>query len=418
MKKTTKGAWIIHHANKLSSTNAAADFDQINFAGKCGTMLSALTTSTQSSLDTPKVDALAKTAGVSVRTELPAILAELHKQRLINQGASGIDILGLTTAKTLEHTAEIFEGLSPSSIEEASIALSEKASELPIEQSVLNPFIEDTCELSKEETTELIQAAEQIGFVDAEAISGSSKIFFNGNLFRKDDAAKMAAVVASLKSDDALKVIAFNEELGKCGCLVLARAMEVLGKSLFEKLHAIGAYDVNRVGNDRGQYCFVTRPAAFKKFSDSVVDDAFDLAKAFVASLTYGMTMSAYGRGKITMIKRLMQKLINGGWVGPATAIGHDYKVLELKRVVEVQPETGGMFNMRLLKREVGEIALQVIVEGEASTTFAAQFPGADVTTYQAPESTRIFQRKTLAAPMKKQISALLNQLRTGKLSS
>lgn len=144
MKKTTKGAWIIHHANKLSSTNAAADFDQINFAGKCGTMLSALATSSQSSLDTSKVEALAKTAGVSVRTELPAILTELEKQRLINQGNSGVDILGLTTAKTLEYTATIFDDSGPSSEEQASIALSEKASELPIEQSTLMPFIQDT----------------------------------------------------------------------------------------------------------------------------------------------------------------------------------------------------------------------------------------------------------------------------------
>jgi hypothetical protein len=74
------------------------------------------------------------------------------------------------------------------------------------------------------------------------------------------------------------------------------------------------------------------------------------------------------------------------------------------------------MFSMRLLKREVGEIALQVIVEGEASTTFATQLPGADVITYESPEITRVYRRKNQAAPMKKQISALLSQLRTGKL--
>lgn len=416
MKKTTKGAWIIHHANKLSSTNAAADFDQINFAGKCGTMLSALTTTTQSSLDTPKVEALAKTAGVSVRTELPAILKELDKQKLILKGDTGVDILGLTTEKTLEHTADIFDGLDPSSIEQASLLLSEKASELPIEQSTLTPFIQDTAKLAKDEAAELVQASEQIGFVDAEAVSDSAKIFFNGNLFRKNDAAKMAGVVASVKPEDSAKVTAFNEELARSGCVSLERAIEVLDKPLFEKLHAIGAYDVNRVGNDRGHFSFVTRPAAFKKFSDSVIDDAFDLAKAFVASLTYGMTMSVHSRGKITLIKRLMQKLIDGAWIGPATAIGHDYKILEMKRVVEVQPASGGMFNMRLLKRDVGEIALQVIVEGEASTKFATQLPGADVTTYQAPETTRSYRRKSQAPMMKKQISSLLSQLRTGKL--
>jgi hypothetical protein len=415
MKKSTKGAWLIHHANKLSATNAAADFDQINFAGKCGTVLSALATSSQTSLDMPKVAALAKAAGVSVRTELTPILDELHRQKFVLKGEKGLDVLGLTTTTTLEHTAKIFDDSDPSGVEQAAIGLAEKASDLPIERSAAGSYIQENWEVTAEESKDLVQAAEQIGFVDAEAVDRSA-IFFNGNLFRKNDAAKMAAVVASLKADDATKVTAFNEELAKSGCVALSKATDILGKPLFEKLHSIGAYDVNRVGNNSGQYAFVTRPAAFKKFSDSVVDDAFDLAKAFVASLTYGMTMSAYSRGRIAMIKKLMMKLINGYWVGPATAIGHDYKILELRHVVEVRPEQNGMFSMRLLKRDVGEIALQVITEGEASAQLATQLPGADVTTYDAPESRRVYRRKSQGEPIKKQIGTLLSHLRTGRI--
>ena len=71
-------------------------------------------------------------------------------------------------------------------------------------------------------------------------------------------------------------------------------------------------FDVNVVGNESGKNYFVTRPAAFSKFTNTIADDALDLAKALVASLTYGMTVSSYYRGRIQMI--------SGGSVGPATA--------------------------------------------------------------------------------------------------
>lgn len=416
MKKTTKGAWIIHHANKLSTVTNAVDFDQINFAGKCGTLLSALSTSEQTSLDNPKVEALAKVAGISVRTELPSILTALSQQRLINQGSAGIDVLGLTTSTTLEHTTNIFEGISPSAAENAAIDLSERASEIPLLQSNTSQALQDTYQLSKDEVSELFLSAEQIGFVDAEGSTPADKIYFNGNLFRKGDTKKMAAIVASLKPEDAAKMLAFNQELQAGGCLSLEHAKNVLGNSLLEKLHAIGAYDINQVGNEKGKYAFVTRPGAFNKFSDSVIDDAFDFAKAFVASLTYGMTMSIHSRGKISMIRALMNRLINGYWVGPATAIGHDYKILELKHVIQVRPESNGMFSMKLLKRDVGEIALQVILEGEAGAQIATQLPGAAVTTYTAPEPNRTYIRKNQTEPMKKEIGKLLGHLRTGRI--
>jgi len=50
-----------------------------------------------------KVTAVTKANAISARLELPAILDELEKQRLIDKGDDGIAVLGLTTAQTLEH---------------------------------------------------------------------------------------------------------------------------------------------------------------------------------------------------------------------------------------------------------------------------------------------------------------------------
>lgn len=64
------------------------------------------------------------------------------------------------------------------------------------------------------------------------------------------------------------------------------------------------------------------------------------------------MNYSNQGRGKISMLKLLLRRLIQGDFVGPATAIGGSYKVLELKRVIELKADEGSRFYMQFLKKK------------------------------------------------------------------
>ena len=114
MKKKTTGAWVIHHSQKLQGvTLSTQDYEQIGFAGKCGTMLNALAGNQEADVSNDRLHALAKANGISTKLELPTILEELQRQRLIDRAESGVAVLGLTTAQTLEHTATIFEESSP-----------------------------------------------------------------------------------------------------------------------------------------------------------------------------------------------------------------------------------------------------------------------------------------------------------------
>jgi hypothetical protein len=242
-------------------------------------------------------------------------------------------------------------------------------------------------------------------------------VYFNGNLFRRDSLSKTQAVLSSLKPEERQRLLDVEAALKQSGCLSLPEVEKTLGKELLEKLNAISLFDVSVVNNDQENIAFVTRPAAFSKFGNPLVEDALDLAKAFVSSLTYGMTRSYYARGQITMIEKLMKKLINGYSVGPVEAIGQDYRALELKRVVEVTPNPdtrkGGFF-MHLLKREVGEIALRVIKDGDASDVSLLTLPGATVTGYVAPEPNRERVRRKQQVSSKKATRDIVMTLRTG----
>ena len=417
MDKKTSGAWIIHHTHKLQGVKLTApDYEQISFAGKCGIVLNALAGSNECDLTNERVSALAKANEISARLELPAILDELARQRLIDKAKSGsICVLGLTTAQTLEHTARIFEESSPAPSEKAAIELAEKASDLPVVKQSAEEYVSDTYGVGRSDTKDILQQCELIGFFDTEN-AGGEEVYFNGNLFRREDIGKAKAVLNSLGTEDERKVIELTERLKKSGCASKSEAIGVLGEVLYSKMCAIGFIDENSIGNEEGTFSFVTRPAAFSKFTDSAADDAFDLAKAFVTSLTYGMTSSPSGRGRIRMIEKLMRKLIRGDLVGPATAIGHDYKVLEMKGVVKLTPAGDGRYFMELLKREVGQLALTVIKEGEAGGSPLLELPGVSATRYDGPEVNRTVVRKRQAEPLKRGVARLLSDLRTGGL--
>ena len=337
MDTNTQGAWIIHHTRKLQSVTSQ-DFDQLAFSGKCGLVLSGIAASFQTTIPKSRVEAIAKANGISPRSELPAILNELNRQKLIQQSKNIVEVLGLSTHSVLGHTSTIFREGSPAPEEQAVIDISDTVSECPALESDLIQFAGDAFKLKTSDATDLVEKGEGIGFFDMEKNSRGERLVFNGNLFRVEDIHKVNAVVRTLDSKETKRFRELNEILAKQGCITLKQAHAVVTEPLFLKLQSIGLYDVSKIGNEFGSHYFVTRPAAFSKFTSTITDDAFDLAKAFVSALTYGMTTSSFGRGRIQMISALMSKLISGAWIGPATAIGHDYQALEMRGVVEVKP--------------------------------------------------------------------------------
>ena len=415
MENTTQGAWLIHHTKKLLDVRDTQDFEDIELAGKCGIFLSNLAAShEQSDLNDDKISAIAKVSNIK-KTEVDTIkrkLADAHYIDISKNNA--VSVLGITTSSVLSHTFDIFNSLSPSNYQKAVIELAENVSDLPKAEPVLKEYISDTYKLSSNDTTDLFNQSEDIGFIDYERLDSESKFYFNGNLFRKENVQKTNAVLSSLKSDDTQKVILLDEELNAKGCLTLERAKNILGEQLLSKLHSIGMYDFNEVSNQKEMKTFVTKPSAFSKYGNPFEEDAMDLAKAFVSSLYYGMNFSSSGRGKITMLKALMQKLINGYEVGPATAIGEDYRLLELKRVIKIRHDGGYRYYMRLLKNDIGELAMQVLEFGDASeSAIQASIYTGSVTNYKGPEQKRSSSRKKQNEQSKKSVAELLRTFRS-----
>jgi hypothetical protein len=417
MDKKTKGSWLVHQTGKLQNVNSQSNYENTYFAGKAGILLSAITADNQTILEKEKLEALAKASSINTRLELPNLLNALKQRGLIELGSSGIEVLGVTTAATLQHTADIFEDIEPTPAEQAAIELSEECSIQPCDKLEMKEKLSDSFSLPESEVTQLLSDSETIGFIDTEKIDATKELYFNGNLFRRDDTRKIHAVLSALSPQEVSKVTEFNDVLSGKACISTNEAERMLGKDLFRKLSSIGIYDINVVSNQSESIGFITKPSAFSKFSNSMVEDAFDLAKAFVSSLTYGMTRSDYARGQIRMIEALLKTLIRGEPVGPVSAIANDYKVLELKHVVQVyKGEKNGRhgYLMKLLKKEVGILALEAIQKGDISEQSLLSLPSAAITKFQGPESNREKTRRSQVLANPKATNDMLMVLRTG----
>lgn len=417
MDKKTKGSWLIHHTNKLQGVTNQVGYEKTYLAGKAGILLSAISANKDTTVNNDRLAVLAKAANINATFELPTLVNVLQQQKLIDKSSGGVAVLGVTTATALQHTSDLFDSLTPGANELASIALAERASVSPILANDVASDLADTYKLAAADLGQLFSDSEQIGFVDTEKLGSNQTLLFNGNLFRRDTTQKIKAVLDSLSAAEQSKLNELTDTLRKRACVSTDHARQFLGEVLFQKVTAIGLFDISVVSNSTEDVGFLTLPSAFSKYSNSMVDDAFDLAKAFVSSVTYGMTKSYYERGQIQMVDALLGALVRGESVGPVRAIAEDYKVLELKGVVEVKQgtkkgRTGPM--LRLLKTEVGELALQAIRQGDVSEHSLNALPTAAVTTFNGPEHNREKVRRTQTKMSPKATNDMLSILRTG----
>jgi len=414
--KENAGAWVIHHGKKLVlDSNGSAEFPAIDQAAKAATLLAKLGETSDATVPKAAVKAIATASGLNPHYELDGLLGVLQEKRLVDVSTTEVAVLGVTTRGVLGHAADLFEDASPSKYERAALAIGETASVEPVKRKDVAEEVGDTHKMTSGEVRDFLNRAEQIGFVDSEG-EGDDRLLFNGNLFKRDSVQKTARVLQSLNDGEGSKVQVVREMLEQRGCVTFEEIEKILGAALFEKLRAAGLYDVNIVGNESGEHAYVTSPAAFHKFVSPMVDDCFDMAKALVSALTYGITARSSSMGRISLPSILISKLVSGREIGPATAIGMDYRVLEVNRVVALRPDAQypSRFHMRLLKREVGLLALQVLTTGDASAESLAVLPGAPMSLYKGPEDARVAVRKKQTAMSRRRTQDVLDAVRGG----
>ena len=395
--------------------SGVAEFPAFDEAGKAAELLMRLGATKESTLSHDEVRAVAQSINLNARTELPYYLKLLKKKRLVDTSNTELQILGVSTRLVLRHASDIFDASDPASSEIAAIDISERASQSPILFQDAQEYISDCYKLNDSKSSEFIRRAGEIGFIDQEGDDVSNILLFNGNLFRRDSVKKSQRVMASLSSGEQTKFSEVCHLIKERGCVYAPNCEKLLGKPLFEKLRAAGVLEANIVSNENGEHSFVTLPGSFHKFVNPMIDDSFDMAKALVSALSYGMHLRSSSTGRIVSVDWILEALNNGRTIGPATAIGADYRVLEQNRVVKLTHAHGEMYHMKLLKVEIGQLALEVLRQGDGNAESIGKPPSAPMSGYIGPESSRERVRKQQSKPSKHHTHDILSALRGGR---
>lgn len=421
MDNKTKGAWLLAQSKNLDSVTGAgaARLENISYAGRIGRLYNLLRRNEANNPNPtiPKdiINKACQLNGID-RPTREVGLDILMKAGRIDIGTSGdVSVLGATSAAVLEVTTEIYSASGPSADEEAVLELSEKVAERPISRNHAEEFVGDMYKIAGAAASELVDLCKSTAIIDEESDRGRI-ILFNSNTFRDGQYAKKThMLLEAMNHAEKARLIEVQDKLTRNGALYDEDVSAMLGADLYRRLISVGYFDRMEISNSTEAVGYIASPNDFQKFGRPFEDDPIDDAKALLASLTYGQTRSNYVRGGITMPDALLRALISGREIGKngVRAIGEDYKELEARQVVQVIPRGNDRYTMRLLKKDVGELAL-TIIRGGAASQEAILMTGAAATSFKGPHVVRSEVRGKNNVADKRFLTDALDVLRSG----
>lgn len=421
MEKKTRGAWLLAQSKNLDGFTGAgaARLENVAYAGKIGRLYNLLRRNVANEpspiVDKETIDKACQLNGIDKPTRELG-LGILHNAGRIDLSLSGsISVLGATSQAVLEATSDIFDDQSPSSEENAIVELSERVSSKPVARNEAEELVGDLFSLTSADASALIDLSRSTALIDEEGEAGRT-ILFNSHTFRDGSyATKAHSVLQQLSSSEASRLTEVTEKLSTSGALYDLEVSEILGQDLYRKLVSVGLFDRMEVSNTSESVGYITSPNDFQKFGRPFEEDPIDDAKALIASLTYGQTRSSNIRGKIKMPDALIRKLVRGEEVGGGgvRAIGEDYRELEARQVIQVIKKSTHRHTMKLLKKDVGELALTIIRGGTAAQD-ALLMDGSPASAFKGPHQVRTEVREKNSIGDKRFVKDALDRLRSG----
>lgn len=124
---------------------------------------------------------------------------------------------------------------------------------------------------------------------------------------------------------------------------------------LVEFAVGLGLFDRTEIlTKEGGATSFLTTPHLYGELAVAHGKDVCDRVRLFLDSIRHGQHYGNWVTGKIQDPATLLGKLVDAGEIGPCTAIGRDYVLVEKAGVVSVSPSRSrpGQFTMHLVQAE------------------------------------------------------------------
>ena len=419
-----RGAWIVNvskHLLQYNPTNPGLDhLDNVLFAGKCGSLLIKLSGDNPEQLNALRVKAHARYCGISPQ-ELPTYLQTLEANGCLDwdRAENTYEILAFSRQRVLATTSDILESLSLGSLESILPNLLEYCLLRPRLSSEVMDYLSDMLsEQNANHLLSLVATFNLLGTIDL--YNRPEKLYFNGYQFgdRAVEIGKALVTVSDKRREELDRILekVTTNPGTPLSSLQVPESTERLAIGL-------GLIDVSEITSPVGTEKFLTTarlaPPSVGRETAHLEDDVFHHAKMLLSSLRFGQLRSLASRGKIWDDPTLLVgAMLNKGQVGPCTAIGQDYAVLEAEGLIRTTPardRVGTQFYMELRRREPAQIVLDLFESGTSETLDASvlsnslELPSG----YTGPEAPRAAAYKTAVVHDHETFQAFLEELRT-----
>jgi len=417
------GAWIINLSKHLLNYDITdpglSSLDSICFAGKCGSLLIKLSADDTEQLDFRKIKAHSRLCGISPQ-ELDTYLSTLKAKGCLDWDKAGksFEVLAFSRERVLTTVAEVFESVMPNSLEKAIPYL--------LEYCLIRPRLgfeskEFLCIIMPEKhVTQVLGLVNRFELLGMIHIDGKSEVlYFNGYRF-SDRVKDIGKALASLPTNmrDELNIL-LSEVARRPG---MPPENIVVKDEIKNLAIGLGLIEESVVSSPAGSARFLTTPGlappSVGRETSHLEDDVFHHAKMLLSSLRFGELRSSAYRGRIIAPNVLVSALIDRDRVGPCTAIGEDYVILEGEGVIRTIPakeKSGKQFYMELRRREPAEIVRGLLETGTSGTLDARSLPHSLELpfVYKGPETSRPIATRKAAKDDPETIRKFLEELRT-----
>ena len=293
-------------------------------------------------------------------TELPTVLNYLKQKEKVDfhldsQGrVTEAEVYCFSAEDALRTTCSIYEGLEKTEEEEGSIITLDATFHLPLYKNELVEVITKAGfgEGTATHTLELQSNLELIGV----AGEGSDHVYHNEYAFAENPE-KVAKALRALNPAELTEVQEVLRVLEQNPGYPLDKLTRRFSSDMLKMMEGVGLYDTLTVHSPAGDAAFVTIPQlqGISISRPMLSADVFHKAKLLLSCLRYGENKSSPYRGQIEsfrMMMNIVRKLNRGEQVGPCTAIGEDYRLLELQGVIRTTHGTGSTRYMELRQHE------------------------------------------------------------------
>ena len=374
MDDLTKGTWVVNSVKHLvglrTNTPELAYFEATELAGKAGMLLSRLVADEQEVVPSPKLKVLARESGITAG-EIGACLERLREQDKIDYTVDkygkpkDVEIYCFSAKDAISSVSRLFDSLEPSEHETANLVSLQDTFNLPRFESELLEVVTQHG-FSEEVARQTIRVQDALGLVkSAQDQDHETKLYFNEYAFAEDPA-KIARAIRALNQRDATLLQDILDLVGHYPGYSVETLQNRFPENLVTFAEGVGLIDAVTVHSPIGDTTFATLPQMRGITIDTPMlsVDVFHRAKVLLSCLRFGEIKSTSWRGRIDSTEKLLNivnKLVRGEWVGPCTAIGQDYQLLEKDGVITTSPAGFGMYRMKLRQKEVGMLVKQIL---------------------------------------------------------